>query len=431
MAAEQFRPLYPDVLGAITGGPRVYFESLQAAVGIFPQQAFINQPFEVVIILQNMVDQPMQIKIGIQLPSADKKGNPVIVDIAKGTIALGLTPGEVGVLRVPVVAHPPTQPGKAFPVRVAIRYRTPTQGLPVRPPGGGAPPSVLAASPFKLQALREIQFSSHTWNESAEIITTYFDIAPKRIPHSMQDLKARYETLWAQEQMLKEVEKAREHVELARQYATPGAYSSSYPAFVKVVDERFAAREMPLHPGEAKAIAKMLAYTVDEAPNYEQKISTEQTRWFQTLCQVLASDPMLLEVDRNELLATHVFDAVYYDAILIAFDVIQPRIKDDLGDRNERINYATQALMWLGGYGQPDLNYAYLPLILGGLAVNRLVRYSSMETPWDLIDQLHEAMKGRLRLVAGEQVIVFRLLRQFLEESERNLRYQRIERSDI
>jgi hypothetical protein len=71
MAAEQFRPLYPDVLGAITGGPRVYFDSLQAAVGI--PTAGVHQPtLRGIVILQNMVDQPMQIKIGIQLPTADE-----------------------------------------------------------------------------------------------------------------------------------------------------------------------------------------------------------------------------------------------------------------------------------------------------------------------------------------------------------------------
>jgi len=49
--------MYPDVLGAVTGGPRIYLEKLQVAVGVSPQQAFIDQPFEVVIVLQNMVDR--------------------------------------------------------------------------------------------------------------------------------------------------------------------------------------------------------------------------------------------------------------------------------------------------------------------------------------------------------------------------------------
>lgn len=424
----QFRPLFPDVLGAVTGGPRIYMDSLQFAVGISPEQTFINQPFEVIIVLQNMVDQNMQVKIGVQLPTTDRKDNPVVIDIAKTTIALGLTPGEVGVLRVPIVAHPPTQPGKGYPIRIAVRYRTPNPGLPVRPPGGGAPPSVLDVSTFKLQVLRAVQFSAHTWNESSEIVTSYFDIVPKRLPHMAQDLKPLYETLWAQENMLKEVELARAHINTAHKYATPGAYSSIYPNFIDAVTEKFAARDLPLHPGEAKAVAKVMAYTVDEAPNYETDLKVEQTRWFQTLCQVLAHEKSMLEIDRNELVSKYVFDAVLYDAILMAFHIIQPRIQEDLGDKNERINYATRVLAWLAGYGQPDLNYVYLPLVMAGVAVNRLVRNSTLENPWDMLDELREAMRGRMRLVSGETVVVFKMLNQLLEEAEKQLRFQRIQR---
>lgn len=422
------RPMYPDVLGAVTGGPRIYMEKLQCAVGVFPKQTFINQPFEVVLLFQNMVDQNMQLKVGIQLPTTDKKGNPVIVDIAKKTIALGLTPGEVGVLHVPVVAHPPTHPGRGFPIRVAIRYRTPNPGVPVRPPGGGPPPSVLSISPFKLQALRDVEFAAHTWNESAEIITTYFDIVPNRIPHKPQDLKGRYETLWANQQMLREMELVQAQVPKALALTTNRAnYSSSYPALLRAVEERFAARELPLHPGEAKAIAKIMAYTVDEAPHLETYLRIEETRWFQTFCQVLANDEVA-KMDRNDILAKYVFEAILYDAILMAFTILRGRVKEDLGTQDEQISYATSVLAWMAGYGQPDLNYIYLPLIMGGVAVNRLVMNSTLESPWELLEELREASQGRIRLVSGETVVVFDILDKLLTESEGQLRLQRIKR---
>lgn len=432
MAADggnRFQPMYPDVLGAVTGGPRIYLDKLQVAVGLSPQQAYVNQPFEAVIVLQNMVDQNMQVKIGLQLPKTDRKGDPVIIEAAKSTVTLGLTPGEVGVLRIPIVAHPPTQPGKGFPVRVAIRYRTPEPGVAVRPPGGGAPPSVLTISPFKLQVLREIEFTSHTWNESAEIITSYFDVVPKRIALAEVDLKPHYETLWVQEHMPKEVELARARLPEARRLAAAAEFPSSYPWFVTAVEERFAAREMPLHPAEAIAIAKMMAYTTDEAPTYETKWDTEATRWFHTVCQVLAHDERMLEVDRNELLATFVFDAVLYDAVLLAFQIIKTRVKEDLGDLNEQVSYATRAVAWAAGFGAPDLNYIYLPLVMGGIAVNRMVKISSLENPWEMLDGLREATRGRMRLVKGETVVVFNMLNELLEEAEKLLRYQRVPRT--
>ena len=120
----------------ITGGTRISMDKLQCALGIFPTQTYMNQPVEVILILQNMVDQPMQIKVGLQLPSQDKKGHPVVIDADKKTLTLSMRPGEVGVLRIPIIPLPPTQPGTGFPVRVAVRYRTPNEGHAVRPPAG-------------------------------------------------------------------------------------------------------------------------------------------------------------------------------------------------------------------------------------------------------------------------------------------------------
>jgi len=69
-----------------------------------------------------------------------------------------LRPGEVGVLRIPIFPCRPRSPVPLFAVRVAVRYRTPNEGHAVQTTAGGAPPSVLSISSFKLQALREVAF---------------------------------------------------------------------------------------------------------------------------------------------------------------------------------------------------------------------------------------------------------------------------------
>ena len=65
MSQIDFDPVYPDVLGAITGGTRINMDALQCALGIFPVRTYVNQPCEIVLILQNMVDQMMKMKIMI------------------------------------------------------------------------------------------------------------------------------------------------------------------------------------------------------------------------------------------------------------------------------------------------------------------------------------------------------------------------------
>lgn len=421
------RLMYPDVLGAIAGDNRLSMNDLQFAVGIFPKQAFINQPVEVVIVLQNMIDQPMQVKIGLQIPSEDRKGNPVVIDTPRGMMALNLGPGEVGVARMPLVALPPTRPGTGLPVRVAVRYRA-QGGVRVRPPGGGPPPSVISISPFRLQVMRDVNFVSQKWNDSTDIITITFDLVPKHIPRSPQNMQTSYESLWTAEQMETESRLAHARIEDARSLVMDMGQGSSYWAFMDAVHERFARRGMPLHPGEVRAIAKMMAYTTDEAHELEKNVDIEKTRFFQALCQVLAHDEKMLETPRGEIYARYMFEDVLFDATGFAFRIVQPRVSENLGDMTERINYANRLLVWLAGFGEPDLNYVYLPLVMGGLLVNRIVTLDKRETPWLMVEQLREAYQGRIRLVSGETIVVFEMLGQLLDEVEAMMIKQRVRR---
>jgi hypothetical protein len=99
-----------------------------------------------------------------------------------------------------------------------------------------------------------------------------------------------------------------------------------------------------------------------------------------------------------------------------------------LGDRTERANYANRVVAWIVGLGQPDLNYVYLPLVIGGLAISRLVKHGVKENPWEIIDELREASQGRIRLISGETIVVFNMLNELLMASEKALNSQRISR---
>ncbi|MDX1990912.1 MAG: hypothetical protein SF029_00890 [bacterium] len=423
-----FEPIYPDVLGAITGGPRINMDALECAIGVFPKQAFLNQPCEVVLALQNMVDQPTQVKVALRMPTTDRRGNVVVMDTPKGQVSLTLQPGEAGILRLPVVALPPTKPGKDFPVRVALRYRTAQNANTIRPPGGGVQPSMLSVSPFKLQVLREVEYAAHKWNESTDILTVYFDVAPQKLDGAYDTLKPRYEALWTPEVMEQEVRQAVAFVPAVLEYATSAGFGSAYPSLLEAVTQRFAAREMPLYPGEAMAIAKMMAYTVDIAPMREPDVTVEDTRWFRGLCQLVGGDETLLDHDRNEIISHRLFEAVLYEAIMLAFPILQQRVKQHLGDREERVSYTHRVLTWFGGHGEGDLSYIYLPLVLCGLVVSRHVGHQNMENAWDIADALEDAYHGRIRLAAGATSEVFDMLYDLVEDYKRTLRYQRVER---
>ncbi len=424
--------IYPDVIGSIAGRKRFVTEELQFAVGIFPKQAFINQPIELVILLQSRLNIGQQVRINLGLPNQDKQGNPLLVEASKNQLNMKLGPGEAGVLRVPIVAHPPTPPNVGYPIRIQIRSKVDERQTgklrQVRPPDGGPPPSVLTVSPFRLQVFKDIDFLQRETGPLRDYVVMTFDLAPKTLPQTPTNLAPRYEKLWEEPHIHEEQKLVRARLEDARRIGLGMGHPISYWALLDATNERFEERGLPLHPGEAKAIAKMLAYTVDDAPELETNINAEETRWFRTLCQVLAHDDSVLNMERADLLAKYCYDAIVYDAVLYAFNILQQRVSENLGNNAERHQYANTVTSWLAGSGDYDLNYIYLPLAMGGFLVNRIVKIASQENPWDLLEELDEAYQGRIRLASSEEVIVFDMLETLLSDAVRTLKRQRVER---
>jgi hypothetical protein len=278
--------------------------------------------------------------------------------------------------------------------------------------------------------LREVPFIAHKWNESTDILTVYFDLVPKNIPGHPDPLPPRYESLWTQEEFRQEIKLVQQFVEPALEIVKPGPTGVLYLSFMDVVEERFAARDIPLHPGETRAIAKMLTYTIEDAPAREPDVIVEETRWFRMLCQALARDPELQDIERSELISHYTFEGVLYEAILLAFKIIRAKVRENLGNRAEQINYANRFMKWFAGHGDADLTYVYLPLVLGGMSIARMVRGAYGENPWDVVDQLEEAYHGRRRLVSGEGEVVFNMLMGLMEDYRQKLRASRIERPE-
>ncbi len=425
---RQFNPLYPDVLGAIAGGLRITFDDvLQAAVGIFPRSAYLNQPVEVLVILQSMIDKNMDITVGLSIPNKAADGTSIMISTPKKSVSLTLSPGEVGALHLPLVALAPTPALNDVPIRINIRYRSSRSSHAVRTPNRGVPPSALAVSPFKLQALRDVEWIDQPGNQSDQTITVRFDIAPKQMPNLLAPLKPSYEVLWTQEQMGEEKRNLLSQINEARLLAVSLSTSAVLNSLVRAVDDIYAARGLPLHPGETKAIAKMLTYTLDDRSQVDPTFDLEDQRWFQTLCQVLAHDSSIARRAPNEIVARYLFEPLIYDAILLGFTLIRSRLRANLGDRAERINYADKVMAWLAAQAEPDLIYIYLPLALGGVIVNLQVTGAD-DNPWEVVEGLREAYRGRVRLVEGDAMEIFDMLDKLLSKGEEDLRRARIQR---
>lgn len=423
----QFEPMYPDVLGAIAGGLRVtYGNVLQVALGIFPRSAYLNQPFEVILILQSMIDQNMEVRVALNLPSRNPDGGTIKLSAPQKDVSRTMTPGEVGVMRLPLVALPPTKPANNVPIRITIRHRS-RSGKQIRGVVRGAPPSALAASPFKLQALRDVDWVDVDNNVSPAFVTLPFDINAKEMPKLKERLKPSYEVLWTQEKMGDERRNILSKIDEARAMAITFTRAAVYNSLMNAVDERYALRGLPLHPGETAAISKMLMYTLDDRSNVDPKYKLEEQGWFQAFCQVLAHDREVAQWTPGDIVAGHLLEPLITDAIFVGFSLVRSRVKVDLGNDEERANYANRMLRWLSGQDEPDLVYIYLPLALGGVIINPQVTGPG-DDPWEVIDGVREAYRGRVRLVEGDAMEIFEILDKLLARGADELRRLRVPR---
>jgi hypothetical protein len=214
----------------------------------------------------------------------------------------------------------------------------------------------------------------------------------------------------------------------ARLIASSFTAQAVYQPLLRAIDDQYAQRGMPLHPGEARAIAKMLTYTLDSDSYGEANYRLEDSRWFQTLCQTLACNESVGRKAPDEIAVRFLFDALVFDAVMLGFALIRPRFRTNLGDRTERVQYANRLLSWMAGAGEPDLAYIYLPLVLAGVVINPMVA-PSRDDPWLILEALREAYRGRVRLVAGHTVEIFDMLDRLLDAAEADLRHARLQRA--
>lgn len=412
-----FQLVYPDVLGSITSGKRFRLGPIQYAVGVFPRQVFINQPTEIVVLVQNLVRDNVQIRLDIELPTRLPDGRPLDARIAKSEVNELIPSGAVCVAHIPVTVHGPVADTN-IPIRVTVRITNQPKNQPIRPEQGGPPPSVLAISPFKAQVLKDVVYlpNDERTNHRHQLM---FHLSPKKMPANVAAPQYNFEMLWSEVQAERETEMARQHLELAQKVAT--SKDLTWEALGHATEERFAERGMPLHPGEVQMIARALAYVVEKAPERERSLPLQNMRWFRTLCQMLVLDKSLAEKSRSELVANELYEAVVYDAVQLGFRMVQPRARLNLGHFGERSVYADRLLAWLRGSTKPDLSYIYVPLVMMGIVVIRQVQHRDMGNPWRAVNQIQEALRGRERLGGGVPVIIFDAMQDLLKQSEDEL----------
>jgi hypothetical protein len=168
----------------------------------------------------------------------------------------------------------------------------------------------------------------------------------------------------------------------------------------------------------------MMVYTTDVAPTAEREFPLENMRWFQRLCQLAAQDDSLLKMHRTDVIIDHLWDSVLWDSVLLAFYLLRNQTKENLGDRSEQIGYANRVVRCVLGQETGDLSTIYLPLVLGGVLIDQKVVTPIDDNPWDLLDLLEEATRGRRKMFSGDAAVIFSILDDLMKRLEEHARKQ-------
>jgi hypothetical protein len=405
------KPLYPDVIGIITEHPVIHLDNLQVLIGVNQTTVALRQPFETVILLQSTVNQPLPVRLALTLPPTDDNGGAVIFDAEKTTLTLTLTPGEVGLVRFPMMIQPPTQPQAALAFGVSVQSKTPQKFRRVRLPGGGPPPPVMTVSSYMLKALGEMIYTTPDWDQAKKTTRLQLEVTPRQDARPVTLPPVTYEPLWTRDTLMETGPWLRQNQFDILKYARPGEDDSLFALVCEALTIRMKRRGVLLHPVEVVAMAKAVTFAVEDVQaDPTLNFPVERLRWFRELASLLAAEPDLFSRSFPEVLAGRLLNAALYDAVLVGFRLLEPHMHEELGSAGERRAYADNLLKWLTGKGGASLTYLYMPLVLAGTLVAHRVVPEWGGHAWAFHEKLYAAYDNRARTASADDGVILDLL---------------------
>jgi hypothetical protein len=410
-------------LGQLSDERLTISDLLQCALGVFPSVTALDRPVEALVLLQNMTNRPLAVRLLIKTAVRDAAGQPALFFTPRPRLALTLPAVECGMVHIPVIPQAPTRPGTGYPLAVAVEVTAPDRYQVIRPPSGGPPPSLLTLSPTRLAVLRDIPFSAR--QVGPQQLGATLDVYPGRLPPLQEPPQPRYEALWTLKDFHQEEQQVAESCDEAFKVARALSPALLYVPLLEHTNAVFGEAGMPLHPAEALFIVRVLMYVLQEGLDLEQGFSREKSAWFKRLCRLLATDPDAAhDIDR---LISLLYSAAVYDATMLGFWVVSSFTNADFGDQAERADYATRLIAALEGRAPLRLEHVYVPLVLAGVALHGRVLLPG-EKPWQSLIQLAHARDGRIDLAGATFDEVFDLLNVLIDKARRLLTDLRIPR---
>lgn len=435
---------YPDILGEIAK-ERLTSGVIQAAMAIRPRIARAGRPFDVLILLQNAADCPVDVTITLQVPEVDAKKQKGKFTLKAQRIVVGVQPAEVGYAILPVYSARDVAISHDYKIAAEITARPLGKPNRVRSASGGAIPNRRLLTNTLVDEINNLKRLSFGANKSSLLSTNTMDVTFSLLMGDSDTLndetrKSGWVSLWTIKDYRADDDRmllAKHHDEM-RDLVLPALdYEQFYPAIHERVQMHFKKAGYALRDLESSFVARLMCFILQySVPNLDPKIAENMfpaphlnvsslfvenkylfeddeplslPRWASGMLKAIEQDKRAAQYPVKGLVH-FAFDDLLYDAVMMGFDLLADATDEDMGTPEERHLYAEQLIARLLKDGPIDYGDAYMPLVMGGALVFDQIKLRADIVRY-LLDDLIEIMHKREEEMTEDNEQVVQIMR--------------------
>jgi len=436
---------YPDILGYITGGTRANIGPIQLATALRPRVARAGRPFEMLMLIQNASDVPIEATVTLTLPQVDAKHQKGRFFSKADRLIIDLEAAAVGVAILPVSTMPDTAVGADYKIGMEVKTAPIKSGDKpnrIRQPHGGGPfdPTLLSEDVQKtIDDLKSLLWTAHQGMLRSSILESSFAILSGTVG-AITDLKPSWTSLWTLADYQDESYLLHRYGGLLYRQALPAMQRLKiYPILQEYTAKRFAKVGYKLSELELDTIARLLTLMLEYANPHgkdmkfllgEQynvaKYFTEEgqlrrrgtpiqlPRWAKAILRIFQKDERTALYPLKAI-AHFAYDDLLYDAMEHAFDRVEAILGMHIGSKEEHHQYIAHVFEVMAE-GKLTFDLLYLPLIMGGMALNDGVLLKG-EKAQDVIMKMRQMLQARFAEQNETTRPVYDMANQLLEQT--------------
>lgn len=433
---------YPDILGYITKDTRANIGVVQVASTLKPRVALAGRPLEMLLLVQNAANQPVEVTATLRLPAQDAKKQKGRFVTKAERLVIRLESANVGLLKLPLSTLPDTAVSADYKITMDVKVTPLSSEKPVRirqPNGGGAVDESFLPE-GNLELINTLKGMTWSANTSGNMIQTNLTIMSGKVG-SFADLTPSWMTLWTLADYMDETFLLHHWASVLSKQVLPALTRTNiYPVVKEYATNRFKDVGYTLQEEELVTIIRLLTlmleyanprerdmtFLIGDAYNIKKYVEvdkratqTEETvvirlpRWCIEFLRLCNKDERIAQYPVKAI-AHFAFDALLYDALMHAFERVEAMLGIDVGTLEERETYVQHVFEALHNK-QMTFDLLYMPLVMGGISISDSVLLNKEEKAQSIILALRPMLERRFKEQSEHTLPVYEMATQILE----------------